>query len=157
MQSVDNIFKPILTGDDRPTALQDYPVVHVQPVAWGEMDGFHHLNNVAFYRYAESARISYLRACGMINTRTDIQTILVANSCQYKKPVVYPDTLLIGVRVKQLGTTSISFEKAYYSVSSNAVVAYADSVMVRSDEQGQKQAWRDDERQMLEVFEGREL
>ncbi|MFA9487008.1 MULTISPECIES: acyl-CoA thioesterase [unclassified Moraxella] len=157
MIEAQGIFKPILTGDDRPSELADYPSVHVQPVAWGEMDGFHHLNNVAFYRYAESARISYLRAAGMVQTRTDIMTILAASSCQYKRPVTYPDTLLIGVRTKSLGNTSIVFEKVFYSIAQSAIVATAESVMVKADSDGKKMAWGDDERAIFEQFEGRAL
>lgn len=157
MIEVQGVFKPILTGDERPDVLADYPSVHVQPVAWGEMDGFHHLNNVVFYRYAESARISYLRATGLVQTRTDISTILAANSCQYKRPVTYPDTLLIGVRTKSLGTTSVVFEKAFYSTAQNAIVATAEAVMVRADDKGQKTAWTAEERAFFERFEGRSL
>ncbi|MCL1623843.1 acyl-CoA thioesterase [Moraxella sp. Tifton1] len=157
MKQVQGVFEPILTGADRPQVLDEYPVVHVQPVAWGEMDGFHHLNNVVFYRHAESARISYLRASGMVETRTDIMTVLVANSCQYQRPVTYPDTLLIGVRIKNLGNTSVVFEKAFYSTAQNAIVATAESVMVRAGQDGQKVAWADDERAAFMQFENREL
>lgn len=155
MLAVDGVFEPILADDKRPDALKDCPCVHVQPVAWGEMDGFRHLNNVVFYRYAESARISYLRAMGLIKTRTDMTTILVANSCQYKRPVIYPDTLLIGVRVKSLGNTSVVFEHIFYSTAQSAVVATGDSVMVRADNDGNKQAWTTDERMAFFGFEGR--
>ncbi|WFF38617.1 acyl-CoA thioesterase [Moraxella nasibovis] len=157
MIAVQGVFEPILTGDQRPEVLNDFPSVHVQPVAWGEMDGFHHLNNVVFYRYAESARISYLRASDMVETRTDIMTILAANSCQYKRPVTFPDTLLIGVRVKSLGNTSVVFEKAFYSVAQNAIVATGESVMVRADDKGQKTAWTAEERAFFERFENRSL
>ena len=157
MLSVTGVYEPILVGDDRPDVLVEYPSVHVQPVAWGEMDGFHHLNNVVFYRYAESARISYLRASGLVKTRTDISTILAANSCQYKCPVTYPDTLLVGVRIKNLGTTSVVFEHAYYSTAQDTIVATAEAVMVRADEHGAKQAWTDSERAAFAKFEGREL
>lgn len=37
--------------------LTDYPVIHQQVVAWGDMDALGHVNNVMYYRYIESARI----------------------------------------------------------------------------------------------------
>ena len=40
--------------------LSDYPIIHIQPVAWGDMDAFGHVNNVLYYRYMESARIRYM-------------------------------------------------------------------------------------------------
>ena len=42
--------------------LAQYPVIHEQAVAWGDMDAFGHVNNVLYYRYIESARIRYLDA-----------------------------------------------------------------------------------------------
>ena len=117
MHTIKDIFKPILTGNDRPLALSNYPIVHVQPVAWGEMDTFNHVNNVAYYRYAESARISYFQQIGLTKNRSDLSTILASSSCQYLAPVSFPDTLLIGVRIKHIGTTSLIFEYEFISHS----------------------------------------
>lgn len=155
MLKVERIFEPILMGDLRPEELKSYPVVHTQPVAWGDMDGFNHVNNVAYYRYAESARISYLRAIGFLQARQDLLTILANSSMQYLRPVVYPDTLLIAVRVKHLGNTSLVQEYAFYSQSQQALVATGEAVIVRTDSQMKKMPWQDKERVMVERFEGR--
>ncbi|VEG12626.1 acyl-CoA thioesterase [Moraxella cuniculi] len=157
MLKINTIFEPILTGDARPAALQDYPVVCVQPVAWGDMDGFNHVNNVVYYRYAESARIAYMRAIGFLQAREDLLTILAHASMQYHRPVVYPDTLLIGVRIKHLGTTSIVQEYAMFSQAQQAVVATGEAVIVRTDRTMSKIAWSGDERAKVAAFEGREF
>ena len=157
MLTINNIYTPILTGDERPLHLRDFPIVHVQPVAWGDMDAFNHVNNVAYYRYAESARISYLRAVGLTLSRSDLLTILASSSCQYLAPVGYPDTLLIGVRVKKLGNTSLIFEYVFYSHATDKLVATGEAVIVRTDEQMSKRPWSDDERRILGEFEGRAL
>ena len=157
MHAVESIFEPILMGDKRPVLLQDYPVVHIQPVAWGEMDAFNHLNNVAYYRYAESARISYLRAIGLTFARSDLLTILASSNCQYLRPVTYPDTLMIGVRVKKMGNTSMIFEYSFVSHTQQAVVATGEAVIVRTNEKMQKQSWSKSERKLLGEFEGREF
>lgn len=157
MKAIEQIFNPILTGDDRPTALHGYPVVHVQPVAWGEMDAFNHLNNVIYYRYAESARTSYFRAIGMTLQRSDLLTILASSSCQYLAPVNFPDTLLIGIRVQKIGNTSLIFECEYFSHAQQKVVARGESIIVRTDEQMKKIAWSDDERALFEKFENRQF
>lgn len=158
MHPINDVFQPILTADDRPELLKDYPVVHVQPVAWGEMDAFNHLNNVAYYRYAESARISYLRQTGlMMFGRNDLLTILASSSCQYLKPVTFPDTLMIGIGIKKLGNTSMIFECTFVSSAQNAVVAKSEAVIVRTDEHMKKQPWSDKERQILSKFENKTL
>lgn len=135
-----------------PEALAHYPVIHPQPIHWGEMDAFNHLNNVVYYRYAESARIAYLQSLGMFDGA--MVTVLAASSCQYLHPVTYPDTLLLGVRCQRLGTTSIVMEYSYYSTAQRMVVVTADAVIVRLDSNGDKKLpWSTDERARLMALE----
>ena len=140
------------SSDSRPDELAHYPVVHHQPIQWGEMDAFSHLNNVVYYRYAESARIAYLQTLGMFDG--SMVTVLAQSSCQYLRPVTYPDTLLLGVRCQRLGTTSITMEYRYYSTVQAAIVATAEAVVVRLDSGGKnKLPWTIEERERLLALE----
>ncbi len=142
------------TCQEIPSALAQYPIIHYQPIQWGEMDAFNHLNNVVYYRYAESARIAYLQALGMFDG--SMVTMLAQSSCQYLRPVMYPDTLLLGVRCQRLGNTSIVLEYSYYSCMQQAIVATAEAVIVRLDSAGQhKLAWSADERARLSALESK--
>ena len=139
-------------SNTRPDELAHYPIIHHQPIHWGEMDAFNHLNNVVFYRYAESARIGYLQALGMFDG--SMVTVLAQSSCQYLRPVTYPDTLLLGVRCQRLGHTSIVIEYSYYSCAQKVIVATADAVIVRLDSNGKdKLPWTNEERERLVVLE----
>ena len=136
----------------RPEELAHYPIIHQQPIHWGEMDAFNHLNNVVYYRYAESARIGYLQALGMFDG--NMVTVLAQSSCQYLRPVIFPDTLLLGVRCQRLGTTSIVIEYSYYSTAQAAIVATAEAVIVRLESNGQdKKPWTNEERERLLALE----
>ncbi|MEJ6067319.1 acyl-CoA thioesterase [Psychrobacter sp. 16-Bac2893] len=136
----------------RPEELAHYPIIHQQPIHWGEMDAFNHLNNVVYYRYAESARIGYLQALGMFDG--NMVTVLAQSSCQYLRPVIFPDTLLLGVRCQRLGTTSIVIEYSYYSMAQAAIVATAEAVIVRLESNGQdKKPWTNEERERLLALE----
>lgn len=131
-----------------PDELANYALIHHQIIQWGEMDAFNHLNNVVYYRYAESARIAYLQALGMFDG--SMVTMLAHSSCQYLRPVAYPDTLLIGVRCQRLGTTSIVIEYAYYSRQQQAIVATAEAVIVRLESLAEsKLPWTSAERNRL--------
>ncbi|WP_227428791.1 acyl-CoA thioesterase [Psychrobacter sp. I-STPA6b] len=137
---------------DIPEVLQHYPTIHPQVVAWGDMDAFNHLNNVVYYRYAESARIAYLRAINMFAAGS--VTVLAQCSCQYLVPVTYPDTLLIGVRSKSVGNSSIVTEYLYYSTAQKKVVATGEAVVVRLDDTAQRKSpWTAEERQQLLSFD----
>ena len=138
----------------RPEELAHYPIIHQQPIHWGEMDAFNHLNNVVYYRYAESARIGYLQALGMFDG--NMVTVLAQSSCQYLRPVIFPDTLLLGVRCQRLGTTSIVIEYSYYSCAQEIIVATAEAVIVRLDSDGKdKLPWTAEERERLLALEAR--
>lgn len=143
---------PDVLDTSHPEALAHYPIIHHQPIHWGEMDAFNHLNNVVYYRYAESARIGYLQALGMFDG--NMVTVLAQSSCQYLRPVTYPDTLLLGVRCQRLGNTSIVMEYSYYSTAQNAIVATAEAVVVRLDREGKdKLPWTQEERERLLALE----
>ena len=146
-----NLTSDILDSD-YPKELAHYPIMHQQPIHWGEMDAFNHLNNVVYYRYAESARIGYLQALGMFDG--SMVTVLAQSSCQYLRPVTYPDTLLLGVRCQRLGTTSIVMENSYYSTAQKAIVATAEAVIVRLESNGKdKLPWTEAERERLFALE----
>ncbi len=75
-------------------------------VAWGEMDAFRHVNNVAYVRYMESARIAYFERTGLRLDGVEKGPILVSQTVHYKRPVLYPDTLSVAVTMSKLGNTS---------------------------------------------------
>lgn len=145
---------PSISDTHRPDELAHYSIIHHQPIHWGEMDAFNHLNNVVYYRYSESARIGYLQALGMFDG--SMVTVLAQSSCQYLRPVTYPDTLLLGVRCQRLGNTSIVMEYSYYSTAQNAIVATAEAVVVRLDSDGKnKLPWTEEERKRLLALEAK--
>lgn len=145
---------PDVLDTSHPDALAHYPIIHHQPIHWGEMDAFNHLNNVVYYRYAESARIGYLQALGMFDG--SMVTVLAQSSCQYLRPVTYPDTLLLGVCCQRLGSTSIVMEYSYYSTAQNTIVATAEAVVVRLDSEGKdKLPWTQEERERLLALEAK--
>ncbi|KAI0091567.1 HotDog domain-containing protein [Irpex rosettiformis] len=76
-----------------------------QPIVWGDLDSFQHVNNVRYLRFFESGRIKWMRSLGheiggpkkaddMVKGK-GISLILRSVSLDYKRPVTYPDTLLI--------------------------------------------------------------
>ena len=47
--------------------LAKYPVVIALPVFWGDQDAFGHVNNNAYFRWFESARIAYSQRIGLLD------------------------------------------------------------------------------------------
>lgn len=82
--------------------LQGYYAIIELPVQWGDMDLAHHVNNVMYARYAESARVAYLDLIAegeAGNFGTGIGPILAEINIQYKMPLTYPDLMYLGTKV----------------------------------------------------------
>ena len=126
----------------------DYPIVHEQNVAWGDMDAFGHVNNVMYYRYIESARIDYFDALNIFEQK--VLTVVASNQCKYLRPVFYPDQLKIAVRVEELRNSAMRMSYQLFSSAQNAIVATAEAVIVCVDQQNmQKAAIPDDIREKI--------
>ncbi|KAI8924690.1 HotDog domain-containing protein [Entophlyctis helioformis] len=115
------------------------------PVQWGEQDTFGHLNNVAYMRYFESARLAYFDQVlkpflpqqayhGFING-TGIGPIVKSVSVTYRAPVWYPDIITVATRVPPESLKRDRFTQTFVMVShaQQRVVADGDAVIVLYD------------------------
>jgi acyl-CoA thioester hydrolase len=122
--------------------LAGYPVVLDVRVAWGEMDALRHVNNAAYFRYFESARIAYLEKAGLyeIMKQTGIGPILASIQCRFRIPLTYPDTVSVGTRIPRIEEDR--FLMAYRAVShkAQAVAAEGECVIVTYDYNENKKA-----------------
>jgi acyl-CoA thioester hydrolase len=116
-------------------SLTGFPLVISLPVLWGDQDAFGHVNNLRYMCWAETARVEYLVRIGLwVALPPDgVGPILVSISCDYKRPVTFPDTVLVGARVTRIGNSSIRMEHRIVSVALNEVVAEVDSTIVALD------------------------
>ena len=119
----------------RHETLLEFPVVIHLPVLWGDQDSFGHVNNLRYLSWAETARVEYLKKIGMWVPLppNGVGPILVAISCNYKRPVNYPDTVQVGARVTGVGNSSIRMAHRIVSKALDMVTAEVDSTIVVLD------------------------
>ncbi|KAI9062748.1 Thioesterase/thiol ester dehydrase-isomerase [Trametes sanguinea] len=132
-----------------------------QPIVWGDHDSFQHVNNVRYLRFLESGRIHWMRSLGheiggpakaeaMIKGK-GVSLILKSISLDYKRPVVYPDTLLVAhkphpgplhsssqvdspeVNTRRQARTHFHVKAAMWSYAQRRIVTESDSVLVWYD------------------------
>ena len=129
-----------MDSDHRPPALADFPATFTIPILWGDQDAFGHINNVVYIRWFESARIAYLEQSGLepLLLQHGLGPILASVVCNYRKQLLYPDTVTIGARITRLGRTSLSMEHATFSHQQQAIVADGQSIVVTFDYQAQR-------------------
>lgn len=123
-------------------ALKDYPVTLEIPVAWGEMDSLGHVNNVMYFRYFESVRIEYFKRLQFMElmNSTGVGPILASTSCRFKRPVVFPDTLVGGVAATDLQEDRFTTRYRLVSRTQGGVVAEGEGLIVTYDYRANQKA-----------------
>ena len=110
----------------------DYPVVVEFPIAWGDMDAFQHVNNVVYFKYFESSRISYFEKINFLEvmTETGIGPILASTECKYKIPLTYPDTVSVCAKVKKMDEDRFVMSYAVVSHKHKKIAASGEGMLV---------------------------
>ena len=153
-----------------PPGLESFPVLVAIPVQWGDQDAFGHVNNAVFFRWIESSRIAYCSRVGLYSqpqgetasaapaATIKADLILAAASCDYRSPVVFPDTVVVGARTSRVGNSSITMEHAVYSLAQKRLAAEGRATIVYYDYAvGRSLRLPDPVRQAIDALEGRPL
>ncbi|KDQ18870.1 hypothetical protein BOTBODRAFT_184712 [Botryobasidium botryosum FD-172 SS1] len=111
-----------------------------QKICWGDLDSFRHLNNVHYLRFMESSRMKWMEAIAeevggsarreRMMAGHGVSLILKSIELKYKRPVTYPDTLLIASKPHKLAPTQFVLESVAYSYAQRAPVNIASAVCV---------------------------
>ena len=106
--------------------LEHFPVIISLPLQWGDQDALSHVNNVIYFRWAETARIDYLTRANAWDGSATVKAgpILAAISCDFRFPLTYPDTIQVGASITALGNSS--FKMAHRVVSAGRAIVAAD-------------------------------
>jgi acyl-CoA thioester hydrolase len=153
---LERVTRHISGTDMDNTLLKDYPVVIEIPIAWGDMDAFQHVNNVAYFRYFESARILYSEKLGLhrLKDETGIGPILGSTSCKYRLPLTYPDTVSVGAKVVDLAEDRFTMKYVIVSRKHQKIAAEGDGVVVMYNyQEGKKTAIPDEIRERIKIME----
>ncbi|NJK84032.1 MAG: acyl-CoA thioesterase [Saprospiraceae bacterium] len=106
--------------------LQPFPVVTEIRVRWGEMDAYQHVNNVVYFRWAETARIDYLNMLSISLAEPNAQNevlVIGQQECKYLLPVTYPDTIWVGTQIKEIKEDRLIMECQMYSEKNGRLAA----------------------------------
>ena len=136
--------------------LAGFPVVIESDAAWGEMDSFHHLNNVAYFRHFENARVEYLRQVGWFDLMgtAGIGPIVASTQARFRRPVKWPDRLLVGARVVTIEPDRVTLEHRIVSTALNELATEGQAVVVCYDySAGKKTALPFELREMIDRIE----
>lgn len=107
-------------------------------VRWGDMDAMGHVNNAKYFSYFEAVRMAYLQELGLWKTGHNKEgPILVAESMNFRKPLVANQTIQVGVRVSEARNRSFVMQVAMFNENRD-LVAEGDCVLAWIDFVNQK-------------------
>ena len=122
-----------------PAALAAFGFIYEREVAWGDMDAMNHVNNTRYLHFCESARIEFLRTQSSWMAEQSPSELVAEGAalaevwCRFKAPVVYPDTLLIGLGIQSVQETSFEIVHHLYSMKMQKVAAISTATLVLYD------------------------
>ena len=109
----------------------DYHHFHPITTRWMDNDVFGHVNNVTYYSYFDTAVNRYLIEQGGFEFQnTPIVGYVVHSSCDYRSSIAFPDTLEIGINVKKLGNSSVTYGLAVFKKGNAEAAAVGSFVHV---------------------------
>jgi len=100
-------------------------------IDWIEVDLLGHVNNVAIFKYIQSARVNYLEAIGLIqyHSKTKCGPILASTNCQFHKPLFYPGHITVYSKVDYIKNTSFRIQHGIYNDKNELVVEAQDIIV----------------------------
>jgi len=102
-------------------------------IDWSDLDLLGHVNNIAFSRFFQAARVEYCGRIGLVVYQgMTTGPILAASRVQFLAQLFFPGSVRILTRCKKAGTTSIVMEHALYD-DKGTLCAISEDVVVRYD------------------------
>jgi len=97
-------------------------------------DVYGHVNNVVYYSYFDTVINRYLIERGGLDIANGAFIgLCVESRCAYFAPLAFPQVLEAGLRVKQLGRSSVTYEVAIFAAGAEVAAAEGHFVHVFVD------------------------
>jgi len=108
-----------------------YPI----SVRYGDLDPQWHVNNARFLTFIEQARLAYLLELGLFDGHSfwDLPLIVGDVHCRYHAPIEPNITVIVGMGVTKIGTSSLTIESTIKSRDGSLLYATAETIMVSFD------------------------
>jgi acyl-CoA thioester hydrolase len=91
--------------------LDDYPHHREIPTRWADNDVYGHVNNVEYYAFFDTVINAWLIAEGGLDIHDGAVIGVCAEShCEFTAPLAFPETVVAGLRVGQIGRSSVRYE-----------------------------------------------
>ncbi len=100
----------------RPEPRAAYAAFRPITTRWMDNDVYGHVNNVVYYSFFDTAVNGLLMDAGVLDIHHgEVIGLVVETGCNYFAPIAFPQAVAAGVRVAQLGRSSVRYEIGLYA------------------------------------------
>ena len=101
------------------------------PTRWQDVDVRGHVNNVVYYSYFDTAVTEQLvREGGLVSQKSPVIGVVVETRCQFRKELGFPETIDAGIKVVNLGNSSVHYEIGLFRQGDEEPAAFGHIVHV---------------------------
>ena len=94
------------------------------PTRWLDNDVYGHVNNTVYYSWFDTAVNAHLIGAGVLDIVAGATIgLVVETGCRYARPISFPETVEVGIRVASLGTSSVRYEIGLFTAGHDAAAA----------------------------------
>ena len=123
----------------RPNSRDAYRHFITITTRWMDNDVYRHVNNVVYYSFFDTAVNEYMMRQGVLDLdRSSVVLLVVDSGCQFFSPIAFPDAVHCGLRVAQLGNSSVRYEIGIFRNDEGLAAAQGHFVHVACDRQTQR-------------------
>lgn len=121
------------TGTQRPVRADFAKFFPIQ-TRWNDNDPYGHVNNVVYFEFFDTAINTNLIQCGLLDVnKSPAVALVVDNRCTYFASVSFPDLVHVGIRVKRIGGSSVTYEVGIFKNDDDVAAALGTFVHVYVD------------------------
>jgi acyl-CoA thioester hydrolase len=120
--------------------LFSYSYYHPIVIRYSDIDAQKHVNNAVVITYLESARMGYYQACGLWDGKAfdKFGMVVAAIKIDYLKPILFGQSIRIGLRISRIGNKSLQFIFQVEDQSETITFARGEIIMVAYDPKREK-------------------
>ncbi|MBI5271516.1 MAG: acyl-CoA thioesterase [Burkholderiales bacterium] len=118
----------------QPQPREAYPVFRTLTTRWMDNDVYGHVNNVVYYSFFDTAVNGHLIDAGALQIDTSpVIGLVIETQCNYFAPLSYPQPVDAGIRVAQVGRSSVRYEVGLFAAGEPLTAAAGHFVHVYVD------------------------
>jgi acyl-CoA thioester hydrolase len=122
------------TTRPQPELRSAYRAFQTITTRWMDNDAYGHVNNVVYYSWFDTAVNGHLIAQGALDIETSpVIGLVVETQCHYFSSVAFPQRVTAGIRVAQLGRSSVRYEVGLFADDEEMTAARGHFVHVYVD------------------------